>query len=723
MSKEMKKRVRASLSDANLQSAFAGRWSPEASAWRRQARSQYDFDGLSRELRQVKERCVAQLPELVAQFEAAATRAGAVVYQASDAEDANRYVLELAREKKVRSIVKSKSMLTEETELREHLESGGIRVTETDIGEWIVQLAGEKPAHIVGPAIHKTIQQIAELFSRETGQKLDPEPQPLLDVARTTLRQHYIDADMGISGANFAVAETGSVGIVTNEGNGCMSTTLPPVYVAMVGYEKLVASLEDTIAIQRLLARSTMGMKTTVYTSFITGPSRTDAIPVEMPLGGQGPKEVHIVLVDNGRTRMRDSDIFREALYCIKCGACLNSCPVFGCIAGQTYGHIYQGGIGAILTAFMHGLDKAKDIAELCMGCMACKDVCPVRIDIPRMIMHLKAMAVEEEGLPWKRRIVFGAVLKHPKRLDRTLRWGSYILRPFADRDSMMRHLPWPLNGVARAISLPTLSQRPLRDRLKQASRSTNTGHPRVAVYSGCVVDYAYPGLGENTVELLQECGAETYFPREQTCCGAPALHSGDRETALSLARANIPALEEGNPDYIVTLCPGCAAMLKMEYPLLTTNEPEWNRRAEALSDRIRDFSQLVLELTPTGEKKASRNTKITYHDPCHLRRGLGVFDEPRKLLEREGFELVEMPDSDLCCGFGGEMLLNHPELSGAVLGHKLDSIEAAGVETVITNCAPCILQLRGGLDKRRSNIEAMHTAELLARSRKGNGR
>jgi iron-sulfur cluster protein len=683
--------------------------------------SQFDFDGLSRELRQVKERCIAQLPELVQQFKAAATKAGAIVYEASDAEDANRYVLKLAREKNVRSIVKSKSMLTEELELRERLEEGGITVTETDIGEWIVQLAGEKPAHIVGPAVHKTIQQIAELFSKETGQELPPEPEPLLGVARTTLRQHYIDADMGISGVNYAVAETGSVVIVTNEGNGCMTTTLPPLYVAMVGYEKLVASLEDTMAIQRLLTRCTMGMKITVYTSIITGPSRTSAIPAQIPLGGQGPKEVHIVLVDNGRLRMRDSDIFREALYCIKCGACLNNCPVFGCIAGQTYGYIYQGGIGAILTAFLHGLDKAKDIAELCMGCMACKDACPVRIDIPRMITHLKAMHVEEKGLSWKRRIAFNTVLKHPKRLDRILRWGSYILKPFTDRDSVMRRLPWPLNEVSQAISIPALSRRPLRDRLKQVPLSAKNGHPRVAIYAGCVADYAYPDLGENTVEVLKECGAETRFPGEQTCCGAPAFYTGDMKTALSLAKANIRALEEDNFDYIVTFCPGCAAMLKKEYPLLTANEPEWNRRARVISDKIRDFSQLVLELTPVGEKKPSKNMKVTYHDPCHLKRGLGVSDEPRKLLEREGFELVEMPDSDLCCGFGGEMLLNYPELSGVVLGHKLDSIEASGVETVITNCTPCILQLRGGLDKRKSNIKVMHSAELLARSKKEN--
>lgn len=723
MSKEMKIRVHNALSDKNLQTAFSRLRAPAVRPYRRMMNSQSDFAALRWELRQVKEKCIAQLPELVAQFKATAAGAGAIVYEAKDADDANKYVLELAKKNNVKSIVKSKSMLTEEIGLREHLEENRIKVTETDVGEWIVQLAGEKPSHLTGPAIHKTLQQIAELFSKETGQKLPPEPQPLLDVARTTLRQRYIDADMGISGVNYAIAETGSVVIVTNEGNGCMSTTLPSVYVAMVGYEKFVANLEDTLAIQRLLARSTMGMKLTVYNSIISGPSRTDAIPSEIPLSGQGPKEFHVVLVDNGRLQMRDSDIFREALYCIKCGACLNTCPVFASLSGQTYGYIYQGGIGAILTAFLHGMDKAKDVAELCMGCMSCKEVCPVMIDVPRMITRLKAKQVEENGLSWKRRTAFGGVLKHPERLDKVLRLGPYVLKPFTDKDSLMRHLPSPLNEVTQEISFPALSRRPLRDRLKQASPVAKNGHPKVAIYAGCVTDYVYPDLGEDAKEILMECDADTYFPAKQTCCGAPAFHSGDTKTALSLAKENIRALEEQNFDYIVTFCPGCAAMLKNEYPLLTANEPEWNRRAKALSDKIRDFSQLVLELTPSAEKKPPKNKKVTYHDPCHLRRGLGIFEEPRKLLNREGFEIVEMPDCDVCCGFGGEMLLNYPELSGEVLEHKLDSIEASGVDTVVTNCTACVLQLRGGLDKRKSNIKVMHSAELLAKNKKENTR
>ena len=715
MSREMAKRVHEALTDENLQSAL-GRLTPLLNIVRRMALEGIDFDALSKEIRRVKEESIANLPQLVEQFKNEAAEAGAMVYEAKDAEDANNYVLKLAEKHQVKHIVKSKSMLTEELELREYLENAGIEVKETDIGEWIIQLAGERPAHMVGPAIHKTIEQVAELISEGTGEQLEPDPQTLLNAARRALRQFYINADMGISGANIAIAETGTVVIVTNEANGCMATTLPPIHVALVGYEKLVSSLEDADSILRLLSRSTMGMKMPIYVSFITGPSTSSAIPGATTLGAQGPIEMHIVLVDNGRWQTRESTEFREALYCIKCGACLNVCPVFQSVAGQTYGYIYQGGIGAVLTAFLHGMDKAKDPASLCMGCMACKEVCPACIDIPHMISQLKAKFVAEKGLSLKGKMTYRGILKHPELLDRAIRAGSYLQRPFTDNDSMTRHLPYPLDSLARTISLPVLSHRPLRDRLKDLSSPRAGVRPKVAFYAGCVADYAYPDLGEDVTKVLQECGAEPYYPQGQTCCGAPAWFAGDAETALSLAKRNIAALEEMNPDYIVTVCPGCAVMLQQEYLRLTTTEPEWNQRAKALSGKIRDFSQLVLELTPSAEKRPPLNRKVTYHDPCYLKRGLGVYNEPRRLLEREGFEVVEMAGSDACCGFGGDIVLRYPELSNSVLQRKLDSIEASGADIVVTNCTPCILQLRGGLDKRKSDIKVMHSAELMAK-------
>lgn len=715
MSRIMSRQVARALNDQNLQTALS-RLVSLIKMGRQIAFAGVDFDGLSRKIHMVKERAIADLPRLTEEFKKNAAAAGATIYEARDGREANEYVLNLARQKGVKRIVKSKSMLTEEIGVREHMERAGIEVTETDIGEWIIQLAGERPAHLVGPAIHKTIEQVAELFSRATGRKLEPEPQLLLDVARDTLRQCYIDAQMGISGANMAIAETGTLAIVTNEGNGCMVTTLPPVHVAVVGYEKIVATWEDTAAILRLLSRSTASMKMPIYVSYITGPS-TIASSLGTPAHAAGPAELHIVLVDNGRWEMWQSPDFREALYCIKCGACLNACPVFASLAGQVYGYVYQGGIGAILTAFHHGLEKARDPASLCLGCMACREVCPARIDIPQLVLRLKSLIAEKKGLPWTDRFVYGAFLKHPRRLDAAARAVYYLEKRFAEPDSVVRHLPRPLNTLTNAISLPAISPQPLRQRLAHLSRPGTTGQPKVALFAGCVGNYVYPETCEQAVETLRRHGADVYFPAEQGCCGAPAYFSGDTATSLSLAETNIAALEKHSPDYIVTLCPGCAVMLKQKYLLLTLQNHSLNKRAMAIADKVRDYSQLILELAPAIAPPTSLlGQKVTYHDPCHLKRGLGITAEPRALLQRLGYEIVEMADPDACCGFGGRVVLDYPQLSASVLKRKLDAIEATSATTVVTSCLPCVLQLRGGLDKRHGSIKVLHIAELLAK-------
>jgi len=354
-------------------------------------------------------------------------------------------------------------------------------------------------------------------------------------------------------------------------------------------------------------------------------------------------------------------------------------------------------------------------VASLCLGCMACREACPARIDIPRMITRLRASLAEEKGLPWSSRLAYRTILNNPPRMDKLVKVGRQLQRPFVDKDLMIKHLPSPLNSVTGSVSLPALAAIPLSDRLTNLSYSKTSGKPTVAFYSGCVASYLYPESAEHLMKILVACGAAPYYPKGQACCGAPAYFAGDIETAMSLAKTNIVALEKGESDFIVTVCSGCAAVLKNEYNVLTAAEPRWNQRARVLAGKVRDFSQLVLELTTSAPEKAPRNLKVTYHDPCHLKRGIGVFNEPRQLLKREGFELVEMADADACCGFGGHVLLSYPELSKSILKRKLDNIEATHVDMVVTNCLPCVLQLRGGLDKRRSRIKVIHSAELLA--------
>jgi iron-sulfur cluster protein len=712
MTAKTRKQVSKALADRDLQAAL-GNFTMLTRLGRQMGMQGIDFPALQKDLRARKEKSIEDLPRLISRFKENATAAGAVVYEARDAEDANRYVISLSKHHGIKHIVKSKSMLSEEIALRERLEQAGIEVDETDIGERIVQLAGERPAHIVGPAIHKTVGQIAALFSELLEKEVSTDSQLLLDTVRESLRQSYLDADMGISGANIGIAETGSLVILTNEGNGQMVTTLSPIHVAVVGIEKLMHSLDDMNAVLRLLSRSCVGTRMTTYVSVITGSSRADDSAIPPFPSGQGPRELHIVLLDNGRNELRGSDIFREALYCIKCGACLNVCPVFGSVAGHTYGHVYQGGIGTILTAFYHDAQRAHELAEMCMGCMSCKSVCPVGIDTPLLIRELRNKHVTDKGLPLEKSIAYRSILKYPRRLENAVRAGRFLQGPFVGTDSLIRNLPFTFSKITDTVSLPSIAGSSLGERLASPAIAAKKG-ANVAFFAGCITEYAYPDLGQSVFRVLERYGTTPVYPRGQACCGAPSYFSGDPGTALALARHNIAALSRGDADYIVTVCPGCAAMLKNEYPLLTMGDKNLHEQAVVMAGKVRDLSQLLGGLPDKPEIKGAIPKKVTYHDPCHLKRGLDIWQEPRQLIKDAGYEIVEMKDADSCCGFGGDSLLTHPELCGSILKRKLDNIEATGVDTVVTACTTCVLQLRGGLDKRDSKIRVVHLADLL---------
>ena len=712
MTVDSRKQIRKALADRDLQAAL-GTFTMLTRIGRQMGMKGVDFPALQQDLRSRKEKAIAGLPGLIEQFKRNATEAGATVHHASDAAEANRIVAGLARQYGAKHVVKSKSMLSEEIGLREHLEKAGLEIMETDIGERIVQLAGERPAHIVGPAIHKTVGQIAVLLSEMLGREVSTDSQLLLDTIRESLRQAYLQADMGISGANLALAETGSLVILTNEGNGQMVTTLSPYQVAVVGIEKLMVGLDDMNAVLRLLSRSCVGTKMTTYVSLITGVSRADDSQVIPFPAGQGPRELHIVLLDNGRNQMRDSEVFREALYCIKCGACLNVCPVFGSVAGHTYGHVYQGGIGTILTAFYHDPLRAHELSEMCLGCQSCKQVCPCGIDTPHLIRELRNRHVGEKGLPPLKSLAYRGIIKHPSRLESAAAAGRTLQKPFVDSDGMVRKLPFPLKHVTDTISLPSISGSPLGKLL--AGRTASGNKHRTAFFAGCVTEFAYAGLGVKVCDVLEKYGAAPFYPGGQACCGAPAYFAGDHETALVLARHNIEALLKEGADYVVTACPGCAVMLKNEYPALTAGDEALHSSALKLAGKVHDLSQLLSVLPGRPSDAQSKGRKVTYHDPCHLKRGLGIWQEPRELIKAAGCELVEMTDADACCGFGGDTLLTHPELCGSVLRRKLDNIEAAKVDTVVTACTACVLQLRGGLDKRNSPVRVVHIAEFLS--------
>ncbi len=396
---------------------------------------------------------ITHLDEYLPLVEENVTKAGGLVHWAQDAAEAREIVLGLARDHAAKRIVKVKSMLSEEIELNGALRAAGIVVSETDLGEYIVQLAGSRPSHVTAPALHMTKEEIAALFQDKLGIEAPPDAHVLTEIARTRLREEFLQADMGISGGNWLVAETGTLVLVTNEGNGRMSTSLPPVHVALVGIEKVVPDWESLAVLLKLLARSTTGQAITAYTTFITGVMEG------------GPREFHLVLVDNGRTRILRDPRARETLLCIRCGACLNTCPVYNHVGGFTYGTVYQGPIGSILSPQLLGTRLARDLPFASSLCGACSEICPVKIPIPDILLHLRHRVVEGDTTAPPAAPVSVALGARFAGRAMAIPWlyalGAAAMRvaqkPFARR-GWLANLPPPLNRWTMARPLAALT-------------------------------------------------------------------------------------------------------------------------------------------------------------------------------------------------------------------------------------------------------------------------
>ena len=432
---------------------------------RREAFAEFpEGEALRDRARDIKEATLQRLDHYLDRLIDNVERRGGHVHYATTAEEARGIVLDIARRTGARTAVKSKSMATEEIHLNDALEAAGVTPIETDLGEYIIQLAHERPSHIIAPAIHKTKGQVAELFARELKRETVPDPEVLTRIAREELREKFLQADLGISGANFGVADTGTIVLVTNEGNGRMVTSLPRVHVAVMGVEKVIPSMTDLAVFLAILAKSATGQKLSVYTSLVTGPRRGGEL--------EGPEEFHLVLLDNGRIRQIAGPL-REALSCLRCGACLNVCPVYRQIGGHAYGYTYPGPIGILLTAMLNGPESVKDLAHASSLCGACLEACPVRIDIPRMLIELRKDVNERRIAPWSERVVFGAlgrVLQRPALYRVAARLGRLLQRPFV-RGEVIRRVPLVFGDWTRTRDLPPVAARTFQERWADLER------------------------------------------------------------------------------------------------------------------------------------------------------------------------------------------------------------------------------------------------------------
>jgi L-lactate dehydrogenase complex protein LldF len=424
-----------------------------------------DFEGTREAARGIRQRVLDGLDTWLELFERNARARGATVLWAETPADINRLVLDIAARHGVAKIIKSKSMVSEESSLDHAIEGAGLTVVETDLGEYILQINDyEPPSHIIGPALHKSKEEVADLFHSRHGTPRKDDIDALCLEARGVLRQHYLTADMGITGGNFFVAETGSVVLVTNEGNATLATTLPKVHVAISGIEKIVPTLEDVATLMRLLPRSATGQSISNYVDVLTG--------TKGPGEFHGAEHMYFILVDSGRTGVLASDV-REALRCIRCGACMNHCPVYQNVGGHAYGWVYPGPIGSILTPMYVGMENALDLPHASTFCDQCGVVCPVKIPLPDLQRKLREKQFERRLRPWHERAGFKAwawFAKRPRLYGAAAAVGVRFLRRLANRNGMIARLPLGA-GWTRERDMPAPAGRTFRELYRQRTR------------------------------------------------------------------------------------------------------------------------------------------------------------------------------------------------------------------------------------------------------------
>ncbi len=466
----------------------------------------------------------------------------------------------------------------------------------------------------------------------------------------------------------------------------------------------------------RLLPRNATGQLLTSYITWIRGTVPTDG----------ERKEQHIVLIDGGREALYESPACRDALRCIQCGACANVCPVYQTVGGHVFGSIYISAIGIILTAFYEGLDKAREITRACIGCRSCTAVCPSKIDLEEIILHLRTQVTEKYGMGMVKNIAFKAVMKNRGLFHSMVRAASKLQRPVTQKKSgtedtrIIRHLP--MHFMAKDYTewrdLPSVAEKSFRDLFKSIVQKVENPRYRVGFFVGCGADFVYPEVGVSLVKVLNHLGVEVVFPHEQNCCGIPALYSGDAETGEYLAKQNVQAFFQAEVDHIVSICPTCTMGVKRDFVERLAEDPEWSEKAQQVSQKTMDASAFLQDVLKASVQLENLNIgeTVSYHDSCHLKRGNDVWREPRALLNASGYSIIEMKNSDRCCGFGGTYsFLSHPQISKQITGDKVETIKDSGVKTVAMDCPGCMIMLKGAMGKADTSVRCVHTIELLA--------
>ena len=658
-----------------------------------------DFEDLREHLAEVRDEALDDLEGLLERFEANARRRGSVVLRAATGAEANALVRDILRDHGGRVLVKTKTMVSEETGLNRFLSKAGMRPRETDLGEWIVQLAGAAPTHMVMPAIHLTREGVARIFREALGQEVDPAIPALVQTARRELRREIFEARVGLTGANALIAENGSVMLVTNEGNGRLVTTVPPVHVVLASIDKVVGTMREALLLLKVLTRNATGQPISSYVSFLAGPHR---------------EKQYIILLDNHRRDALKDDRFREMLRCIKCSACLNVCPVYQVVGGERFAHVYMGGIGSLLTAWIHGLERSRPLADLCLVCHRCEEVCATKIGIADLVRSLRERLVSKRGAEVWKDAVFNRLMGRQDMFQTAARIGRFLRPGLARKDGSARPLPFPLKKYDRFRSLPAPARRSFTKLFERSSgrEAPETKTKEVVLFTGCLVEHFYPEVGLAAVKVLRRMGYRVR-PAPARCCGFPSANAGFGSAARKIFSELVPLLTGDSP--VITLCPTCTIMLGRLGPELLGTD-----KAGRFGGRVIAFSQFLktqrLKVLTRLKRSRPLQPSITYHDSCHHGFVLKAGGDSREILQTVlGIRIKEMDRPEACCGFAGSYAVSYPEVSEALLGDKLEAIKTTGADVVALDCPGCLLQIRGGCRKAGLKVEVRHTAELLA--------